>query len=176
MCFIRNSRKKAPAYIAVDAGYDVWLGNNRGNPYSRDHTELDPFLDKREFWDFSFYEMGKYDVPANIEFIQSKTGGQKVAYIGFSQGSTQMFVALAEDPDYYEDKISLNIAISPVTKMGGNDYWLLIPILFFYDEIVLFGKALGWVESFGPIQGSIQMPLCYTYPIICDLVFDVMQA
>ena len=75
MCFIRNSRKKSPAYIAVDAGYDVWLGNNRGNPYSRDHEELDPFLDKREFWDFSFYEMGKYDVPTNIEFIQSMTGG-----------------------------------------------------------------------------------------------------
>tara|TARA_B110000285_G_C15047665_1_gene575215 strand:- start:775 stop:963 length:189 start_codon:yes stop_codon:yes gene_type:complete len=52
------------AYVLANAGYDVWLGNNRGNKYSRANTKLDPSKDKATFFDFSFFELGKYDAPA----------------------------------------------------------------------------------------------------------------
>ncbi len=47
--------------MLANIGYDVWLGNNRGNKYSRSHISLNPDKDKN-FWDFSFHEMGKYDL------------------------------------------------------------------------------------------------------------------
>jgi len=51
--FLINYEFKAPAFMLANAGYDVWMGNSRGNYQSRNHTHYDPSKDKA-FWDFSF--------------------------------------------------------------------------------------------------------------------------
>lgn len=52
-------------------GYDVWLANSRGNTYSRKHVRLTPQDPK--FWDYSFDQMIKYDLPATIDFVLKTT-------------------------------------------------------------------------------------------------------
>ena len=41
------------AFILSDAGYDVWLGNYRGNTYSRAHLHFDPDTDL-DYWQFRY--------------------------------------------------------------------------------------------------------------------------
>jgi predicted acyl esterase len=47
-----NRKEVAPAFVLVEHGYDVWLGNSRGNKYSKGH--IDPKLSDKDYWAFSF--------------------------------------------------------------------------------------------------------------------------
>lgn len=71
-------------YILADQGYDVWIGNVRGNKYSRSHSYLDPD-NQIEFWDFSWHHIGIYDLPAMIDYVLEQTGQENLFYVGHSQ-------------------------------------------------------------------------------------------
>ena len=49
-------------YLISDLGYDVWLGSNRGTIDFSSHSTLDPIADAKEYWNFSYMEMGLYDL------------------------------------------------------------------------------------------------------------------
>ena len=53
-----------------EAGYDVWLGNNRGTLHGMEHEVFHHELDT-EFWNFSFAEMGTKDLPAMIKTMKN---------------------------------------------------------------------------------------------------------
>ena len=72
----------APAFVLARAGYDVWLGNNRGNRQSNKHKTLDP--KSKAYWSFSWEEMGTKDTPAVMDYVIKTTGYKKVMYIGHS--------------------------------------------------------------------------------------------
>lgn len=67
-CWIMNYVDKSPAFIAASAGYDVWLGNFRGNKYNHDHVSLT--TDDKEFWEYSWREHGLFDLKAMFEGIK----------------------------------------------------------------------------------------------------------
>lgn len=108
-------------FILADADYDVWLGNSRGNVYSTKHIQFSPYSiypsKRKEFWSFSFHQIGYYDLPASIDYVLKKTGHTKLQYIGHSQGTTTFFVMASQRPEYNE-KIELMHALSPVAYMS----------------------------------------------------------
>ncbi|CAD7078756.1 unnamed protein product [Hermetia illucens] len=101
------------AYYLWESGYDIWMGNNRGNRYSRKHKTLSD--SSSSFWDFSWHEIALYDLTATIDYILNNTGFKKTHYIGHSQGTTTFFVMGSERPKY-NDKILSMQALAPVAS------------------------------------------------------------
>ena len=171
-CWIVNYPDVAPAFVAARAGYDVWLGNSRGNTYSRAHTTYDPDHNEKKFWDFSWYDMGKYDLPAVIDMIQTETGGQKVAYVGHSQGTTQMFTGLAENSAYFQDKVPLFVAVGPVTKISHTKAAIFQFAADFYTTLANTCSLLGIHELLGAnwFTSGVSTLFCTHIPELCELI------
>jgi len=44
--WIVNDEDKAPGFLLANRGYDIWMGNSRGNKHSRNHTKYNPNKNK----------------------------------------------------------------------------------------------------------------------------------
>ncbi|KAG8201347.1 hypothetical protein JTE90_016824 [Oedothorax gibbosus] len=143
--WVLNFPDESLAFILADAGYDVWLGNIRGNTYSRRHVKYSP--KSKIFWQFSFDEMAEYDLPAMIDYVLNITGQKQLSYIGHSQGTTTAFAMLSQKPEYNQ-KINIFIALAPVTTVGHMTSAIRYLAPFTKDIDFLF-KILG-VSEFLP--------------------------
>ncbi|CZT48502.1 related to triacylglycerol lipase [Rhynchosporium secalis] len=100
----------------VEKGYDVWLGNNRGNKYSKKSVHHSPT--DIPFWDFSMDEFAFHDIPDSIAYILETTSAPSLSYIGFSQGTAQAFATLAIHPRL-NDQVNVFIALAPAMSPAG---------------------------------------------------------
>ncbi|CAN7938117.1 unnamed protein product, partial [Ixodes hexagonus] len=112
--YVINFPNQSLGFILADAGYDVWMGNSRGNTYSR-HVNLTK--EDRKFWDFSADEVAAIDLPSMIDTVLKITGKQEMQYVGWSQGALVMLALLSWKPEYNK-KISLFSAMGPVPYLG----------------------------------------------------------
>jgi len=133
--FIVNDEAQAPGLLIANAGYDVWLSNNRGNKYATGHVNSAQYNSsdsESKFWYFSWQEMSLYDLPAGLKYISEYTGSL-VDYAGHSEGSTIMFAALARrDPT--------------VLKYLGK-FIALAPAVFLEHSTSKLVQVAGWLRA-----------------------------
>lgn len=157
------------AFLLADLGYDVWLGNCRGNTYSNRHTSLSK-TDKR-YWDYSFHEMAIYDLPAVIDYIrevkstenryhaQQRLEHQEIIYVGHSMGTSMMFAMLSLRPEY-NAKVKAAFALAPVAYMRNikSPIRLLAPFSKDFEWVMRFighnellpqSKIIRWMAKYG---------------------------
>ncbi|KAJ6653586.1 hypothetical protein lerEdw1_009084 [Lerista edwardsae] len=112
--WVENMANNSLGFILADAGYDVWLGNNRGTSWSQRHLHFS--TDQVEFWDFSFHEMAMNDLPAMINFILKTTRLKQLYYVGYSQGTAVGFIAFSAMLEMAR-KIKMFFALAPVVSI-----------------------------------------------------------
>ncbi|KAH7112806.1 Alpha/Beta hydrolase protein [Dendryphion nanum] len=111
-----TEKERCLPFELVDRGYDVWLGNNRGNKYSKKCVHAAPT--STTFWNFSMDQFAFHDIPDSIAYILSTTHQPSLSYIGFSQGTAQAFATLSIHPTLNE-KVDVFIALAPAMSPKG---------------------------------------------------------
>jgi len=168
--WVLNDEDKAPALILANSGYDVWLGNVRGNKYSMEHVSLS--TKKKEFWQFTFQNMSTYDLPAAFEYFHKNTG-QQITYIGHSQGTTIMFGALSDRNPIVLKYLKRYIALSPSVFEGNSKngpVWLAA-----HTPLVQLYEAAGINEACPPnfLQSAVGHAFCKLSPGVCGNLLGV---
>ncbi len=89
--------------------------------------------------------MGIYDDVANIRAIQEHSGVQKVFYLGWSQGTVQMFYGLAHrEEEFFADALHKVVMFAPCTicpESGPESYW---------EDTLFKFPTIGVYDLYGP--------------------------
>jgi pimeloyl-ACP methyl ester carboxylesterase len=168
---VLNPPKEALPFILADNGFEVWLGNNRGNGYSMRHkvyTTADP-----AFWHFTYDDMAQYDLPANINFILKTSGAATLSYVGHSEGTIQAFAGFSAN-NSIADRVNLFVALAPSAYVGHVKV-LLLTTMAQLDPIEIL-LLLGITEFNLPTALLKLIPdVCFLYPPICNNILTSMM-
>lgn len=145
--FVVGNGKDSPAFYLAEKGFDVWLGNNRAvYPKHSTYTPKD-----QAYWDWSLDDLGKYDFPAIVTYVNKQTS-QKVVYVGHSQGNAQAFIGLTTIPEL-SNILGLFVAMAPAYYVNEFKHWTLHHLQKMSEET--FDKYFG-KRSFVSIMHDAQ--------------------
>lgn len=168
--------------MLADAGYDVWMGNARGTEPSREHVRLSPNGPKqKEYWSFSWHQIGVFDLTASIDYVLNETKYEKLNYIGFSQGTTSFLVLTSMRPEYNDKIIEANL-MAPVALLKGSRNPMYNIIARFYKPLK---KALEILRIYKlTISNKLLVKIAeiackrkaHSTPFACKIVLSVLDS
>ena len=108
-------------YLLADEGYDVFVGNYRGVEEYSSHESYDS--SSQEFWDFTFVEQAKFDLPALVSKAIDVSGVYMLSLVASTSGTMKVFTALAQDTNFYDNKINKAVMLGPCTWATFEPSW-----------------------------------------------------
>eukprot|EP01119_Soliformovum_irregulare_P019371 TRINITY_DN6114_c0_g1_i3.p1 TRINITY_DN6114_c0_g1~~TRINITY_DN6114_c0_g1_i3.p1 ORF type:complete len:364 (+),score=94.55 TRINITY_DN6114_c0_g1_i3:141-1232(+) len=162
--WVVNNAQESLGFILADAGFDVFLGNVRGNTWSSNNTDYSQ--SSQEYWNLiDFDNMIAIDLPTMIDAVLEKSGQSKTVYIGHSQGTLMGFGGFPNTS--IADKVSIFIALAPVAWV---DHITAFGMRAIADlDTVLFLEFFGY-EAFLPnekVIDELMGVVCQEEPILC---------
>jgi pimeloyl-ACP methyl ester carboxylesterase len=165
-----NYPNEALPYILADAGFDVWLGNNRGNGVSTINVKYGKHT--QEYWDFSWDEMALIDLPSQINYVLQQTGVQQLSYIGHSEGTIQAFSGFVANTTL-ASQVNLYVALAPVAYVQYVESLIIQALAALRTEDIYF--LLGIKEFTLPGAIDILLPgVCTIDPEGCEFIISLL--
>src|SRR5688500_1638427 len=93
-----------------------------------------------DYWNFSFHELAKYDVIANIEYVKKVSKNSKISYLCHSQGCFQLIIGYTMNPSFFEESVDKFGTMGAVIKI--SDYNKIFP------KFMKYFHMLEWLEYF----------------------------
>ena len=91
-------------------------------------------------------EMGRYDLPAVVNYILKRTGQPKLIFIGHSMGAAIFYIAVISHPEL-NDKIEMMIAMAPTVSFADY-HTILRPLSQFVNQFEVMSKVKIWSNLF----------------------------
>lgn len=102
-----------------------------------------------------------------VDYVRGFTGQDKIAYIGHSQGTTQMFSALSENKGDLKRKINAFIALAPVMNLGNTQDEFLLMLSKNVNSYHSWLDFFGITEFFGANWSYVSAAFCYWNQDFC---------
>lgn len=129
---------------------------------------LDPQRDAQAFFDYSFVELAQHDAPTQIDYVRQRTGKSKIAYIGHSQGTSQMFTALSMNYGGLKDKLNCFVALAPIAYLGHTPNQMISQLAGLWKKALPVAQTLHLFEIKDPAADKAMITFCNTFSSICS--------
>ena len=170
------NKENSLAFVLAKKGYDVWAGNNRGTQYGRENVHnISPVNNKAEYFNYSFFELGKLDAPVMIDYVIKATGYPKISYVGHSQGTSQMFTALSYNFGDLQDKLDIFIACAPIVNLQHSPNKMMQAAAGIWNDIRIFAHLMGVYELLDPATDKALYKLCRGFYSFCEGLHDMLS-
>jgi len=106
--------------------------------FSYEHLDHDTYDSSQlfsKYWDFSYDDMIKYDLKANLNYVKLITGFEKMIYFGHSQGTLMFFMGYTLFPEFLESSVEKFIALGPMFSLNSS---VIIYLINIHISIIIF--------------------------------------
>jgi len=134
------------------SGFDVWVGNSRGN-----------YLSTTPNWAWTQLQMGDIDLPTMVDAILADTGAKSLVYIGHSLGGLNGFMHFSENATTAK-RISHFVGLAPAVYLTQQRYTWNVLAKFHVDDIVSLATAKPGT-SFA-VYEEMQRDKCYAQSFV----------
>lgn len=151
---INNIKSNLPLILS-NLNFDIWLLNCRGNKYSKMLENQNIISDNSNYWNFSFHEIGIYDIPSTINFI-SLYNSNKLFLICHSQGCTATLAGICENNALYKSKTCGIIFLAPPSRVDNTNCSKIINILnsINFWDILQSNEILGYDPTLSSLNAK----------------------